>query len=260
VDGHWSRGWVIRDNVIKGFWCETGLSEHGVHFWTGSRDTLVERNTFIDNARAVGFGLTEAGAGRTYGDNPCPSAQGYVGHYDGVIRNNFIFASRRELYLSQSGVDGGIAFAQACGARALHNTIAFTSPPFAAIEWRFENTHVDLINNLTIHFLMDRDGTANLMGNLSLQPLSLFADGSKGDLHLAAGADAAIDQAAAVASGLCVDDIDGQMRPIGTAGDIGADEYDAGYSGTTPLKDDQSTNNDNGSGGSGGCFIGSTAP
>ena len=56
VDGHWSRGWVIRDNVIKGFWCETGLSEHGVHFWTGSRDTLVERNKFVDNARAVGFG------------------------------------------------------------------------------------------------------------------------------------------------------------------------------------------------------------
>jgi hypothetical protein len=44
VDGQQARSWVIRDNVIEGFWCESGLSEHGIHFWTGSRDTVVERN------------------------------------------------------------------------------------------------------------------------------------------------------------------------------------------------------------------------
>jgi hypothetical protein len=255
VDGHWSRGWVIRDNVIKGFWCETGLSEHGVHFWTGSRDTLVERNEFIDNARAVGFGLGESDTGRTYADNPCPSAQGFVGHYDGIVRNNFIFAGRTDLFVSQYGVDGGIAFAQACGAHALHNTIAFTSPPFAAIEWRFDNSNVDMTNNLTTHFLMDRGGSATLEGNLSLQPLSLFVDGSKGDLHLDAGADAAIDQATAVASGLCDDDFDGQTRPGGTAGDIGADEYPNGSESTTPLVGDQAASDSEGSSGSGGCFV-----
>ena len=42
VDGHYSRDWVIRDNEISGFWCEQGLSEHGVHFWTGSRGTIVD--------------------------------------------------------------------------------------------------------------------------------------------------------------------------------------------------------------------------
>jgi len=255
VDGHWSRGWVIRDNVIKGFWCETGLSEHGVHFWTGSRDTLVERNTFIDNARAVGFGLGEADAGRTYGDNPCPSAQGHVGHYDGVIRNNFIFASRQELFVSQYGVDGGIAFAQACGSRALHNTIAFTNPPFAAIEWRFENSSVNLINNLTTHFLMDRGGSATLAGNLSLQPLSLFEDGAKGNLHLDPGATAAIDQAVAVASGLCDDDYDGQDRPMADASDIGADEYDDASGNTTSPVGGQAANDNESGGGTGGCFI-----
>jgi hypothetical protein len=61
-------------------------------------------------------------------------------------------------------VDGGIAFAQACGARALHNTIAFTSPPFAASEWRFKNSEVDLINNLTTHYLVDRGGSAADIG------------------------------------------------------------------------------------------------
>jgi hypothetical protein len=255
VDGHWSRGWKIRDNTIKGFWCASGLSEHGVHFWTGSRDTRVERNTFIDNARAVGFGLRETGTGRTYADAPCPSAQGFVGHYDGIIRNNFIFAGRSELFESQYGVDGGIAFAQACGAQALHNTIAFTSPPFAAIEWRFENSDVDLINNLTTHFLMDRGGSARIAGNLSLQPLSLFEDGAKGNLHLDAGAGAAIDQAVDVASGLCEDDYDGQSRPQGVAGDIGADEYDEGSGRAEPLIGDQTAGDSESSSGSGGCFV-----
>jgi hypothetical protein len=256
VDGHWSRGWVIRDNIIKGFWCATGLAEHGVHFWTGSRDTLVERNRFVDNARAVGFGLGEADAGRTYADDPCPEAQGSVGHYGGIIRNNFIFASRTELYASQYGVDGGIAFAQACGARALHNTLAFTSAPFAAIEWRFENSQVDITNNLTTHYLMDRGGSADLSGNLTLQPLSLFVDGPRGDLHLSADAGAAIDQAVDVAAGLCDDDFDGQARPMGSASDIGADEYNDGSADSTPLAGDQAPDSNGSGGGSGGCFIG----
>lgn len=34
-----------------------GAPEHGIHFWTGSRGTLVERNLLKNNARAIGFGL-----------------------------------------------------------------------------------------------------------------------------------------------------------------------------------------------------------
>lgn len=257
VDGHYSRGWKIRDNTITGFWCRQGLSEHGVHFWTGSRDTLVERNTFIDNARGIGFGLVESNNGRTYSDNPCPDATGHVGHYDGLIRNNFIFAGLGDLFASTAGADGGIALAQACGAQVVHNTIAFTQSPFAAIEWRFSNTDAKLINNLTTHNLMDRGGTAQLTGNLGTQPLSLFVDGSNGDLHLASSAEAAIDQGVSVASGLCGADVDGQARPMGSAGDIGADEFNGGSGSGI---DDDSGSLGSGSGsdgdGGGGCFIG----
>lgn len=144
---------AIRDNIIEGFWCPRGLSEHGVHFWTGSRDTVVERNLLIDNARGIGFGLMENEFGRTYPDNPCPEADGKVGHYDGIIRNSFIFASRTELFDSQAGADTGIALAQACGARVQHNTVAFTDSPFSGIEWRFANTDAVLQNNLTTHNL-----------------------------------------------------------------------------------------------------------
>ena len=263
VDGHQSRGWVVRDNLIKGFWCPQGLSEHGVHFWTGSRDTQVERNTLMDNARGIGFGLRENGAGRTYSDAPCPAAGGHVGHFGGIIRNNFIFAGHAELFASEYGADGGIALAQACGTQVLHNTIAFTQAPFAAIEWRFSNTEAVLTHNLTTHNLMDRGGAADLSGNLSDQPMSLFVDGSHGDLHLASGADAAIDQGASVASDLCSDDADGEVRPVGSAVDIGADEYSHDENNTdggnndSGNSDGDSSSGDSvgGASGGGGCFI-----
>ena len=227
VDAHQARDWVVRDNWIEGFWCERGLSEHAIHFWRACRDTVVERNRLVDNARGVGLGLVTSGEVRTYEDNPCPEAEGdYVDHYGGVVRNNMVFATRAELFSSQYGFDCGVCLWQACGARVLHNTVASTQPPFSSIEWRFEHTDVDLMNNLASHRLLERDGepTARLAGNLEQQPLSLFVDGPRGNLHLGAAASAAIDQGVAVAGGLCDDDLDGEPRPSGGARDVGADE------------------------------------
>jgi uncharacterized repeat protein (TIGR01451 family) len=224
VDAHRARGWVIRDNVIEGFWCENGLSEHGIHFWTGSRDTLVERNVLIDNARGVGFGLLQSGDGRVYDDDPCPGAD-YVGHFGGIIRNNFVFASRPELFSSEYGFDCGICLAQACGTQVLHNTVASTQAPFSSIEWRWPNTDAEIINNLVSHNLQQRDGAgASLAGNLDGAPLSLFVDGAGGDLHLAESASWAIDRGVSIAGGLCDEDIDGDPRPTGGGRDVGADE------------------------------------
>ncbi|MDY7042386.1 MAG: hypothetical protein SVX38_16140, partial [Chloroflexota bacterium] len=226
VDAHQAQDWVIRDNLIEGFWCTNGLSEHGIHLWRGCRDTLVERNELRDNARGIGFGLEASGSGRTYADDPCPGAGGgYVDHYGGIIRNNFVFASRSELFSSEYGFDCGVCLWQACGAQVVHNTVASTQDPFSSIEWRFDHTDVDIVNNLVTYRLLDRGGTAHLLGNLEHQPLSLFVDGPGGDLHLAATATVAIDWAVSVAAGLCDDDFDGDVRPIGSARDVGADEY-----------------------------------
>jgi hypothetical protein len=226
VDAHQARDWVIRDNTITGFWCPSGLSEHGIHLWRASRDTLVTRNELRNNARGIGFGLASDGDGiRTYPDAPCPSAEGgYVDHYGGIIRNNFVFASDDALFASEYGFDCGICLWNACGAWAGHNTVAATQPPFSAIEWHLPNSDVDIVNNLVTHNLRARDGTARLAGNLEAQPLSLFVDGAGGDLHLAASADAAIDRGEAVTAGRCDDDFDGDPRPNGPAPDVGADE------------------------------------
>ncbi len=33
LDVHAATGWVVRRNLIEGFWCDDGLSEHGIHMW-----------------------------------------------------------------------------------------------------------------------------------------------------------------------------------------------------------------------------------
>ena len=130
VDAHLAQGWTIRDNTITGFWCESGLSEHGVHVWNSGRDTVVERNTIVDCARGVGFGLGESGNGtaRDYGDDPCPGVDGFVGHYGGVIRNNAIIGRDPAMFASQFGMDSGVALEQACGAVVTHNTVVALQP------------------------------------------------------------------------------------------------------------------------------------
>jgi len=167
VDAHDASGWVIRDNWIEGFWCAgTGqeyLSEHGVHFWTGSRDTLVERNRIVNNVRGIGFGLGQGG--RTYSDAPCGGINTAC-HYGGVIRNNFIVASDPDLFASANGVQEGISLWSACDATVLHNSIVFTQDANGAIEWRFDETSGVIANNLATDRLWDRGVTMTVDSNL----------------------------------------------------------------------------------------------
>lgn len=228
IDAHQSRGWVIRDNIIQGFWCPSDLAEHSIHLWRGCRDTTIERNVLRDNARGIGLGLVTSGSGRTYPDHPCPDASGYVDDWGGVARNNAISANRSGLFASEYGFDCGICFSNACNAQALHNTVYTADPDhtFSSIEWRFANTRADVINNLVNHTLRERDGASGtLSGNLTNAQASWFANAASGDLHLLPAATTAIDRVAA--PGGVTDDMDGDARPTGSTSDVGADEYTA---------------------------------
>jgi hypothetical protein len=219
IDGHQARGWRVRSNTFAGIHCTNGsLAEHAIHFWTASRDTLVERNTIIDCARGIGFGLGDGGGeppNRAYADDPYPGV-GYVGHYDGTIRNNVISISPSFTFF-----DTGIELEQARGTRVLHNTVIHPASAFASISHRFPNTLVTLENNL-VRNIRARDGSsASGDSNLEDAPDGLFIDASAHDLHLAPGQSGAIDR------GLPLDDsgydIDGEPHSTG-APDIGADE------------------------------------
>jgi hypothetical protein len=219
IDAHQTRGWAVRANTFKGIWCASHLAEHAVHFWNGARDTIVERNTIIDCARGVGFGLGDGGGkvpDRAYDDDPYPGV-GYIGHYGGVIRNNVIVGTSGFEFF-----DTGIELEQARGTRVLHNTVMHPESAFASISYRFDNTEVLLANNL-VRSLRERDGAAvTIQTTLETTDVNLFEDVESDDYHLKASASAAIDQGSELDD--AGDDIDGEAHDQGPP-DIGADEF-----------------------------------
>jgi hypothetical protein len=223
IDAHAAAGWTVRRNRIEGFWCASGLSEHGIHFWKASRDTLVEQNVIVDCARGVGFGLGSSGGTRVYPDDPYPDIDN-KGHIDGVIRNNFIAANDAALFSSGSGFDTGVGLEQAAGARVLHNSVASSaSPRSSSIEWRFASTFAEIANNLTTHVLRARDGAqANLQGNISTAGVDWFTNVAAGDLHLELPGEATVDAGTMLPAGWAERDFDHQSRD--SLPDVGADE------------------------------------
>jgi hypothetical protein len=184
IDAHRAQSWTVRDNVIEGFWCDGDLSEHGIHFWRGSRDTVIQRNLLIDNARGIGLGLGQPGSGRTYDDAPCGGQA--AEHYGGTIENNMIVGRRPELFASPSGMDLGVGLEAACEVLVVHNTVASIEAPFSSMEWRWPETSVRAVNNLVTHELRTRDdATAELVANVTNAPLSTFLDLEAADAHLA---------------------------------------------------------------------------
>lgn len=216
IDVHSSSGWYVARNRFEGIYCAgEGLAEHAIHFWVGSRDTLVEQNVIVDCARGIGFGLVESGATRRYEDDPYPGL--FVGHYDGLIRNNVIVADI-------AYYDTGIELDQARGTRVLHNTIIETAAAtgsFSSIDTRFDNSITVVRNNL-VRRITVRSGTSTQDHNVESVPLSYFVDGANGDAHLTESATDAIDRGVVEDdSGL---DLDGETHDRGSAPDLGADE------------------------------------
>jgi hypothetical protein len=223
IDGHRANGWRVHDNTVAGFWCSTGLSEHGIHFWTGSRDTVVERNVVRNNARGIGLGLGQGTPGRTYPDAPCPGVPA-AGHFRGIVRNNLVVVNDPRVFSQAAGgFDAGIALDEVCGAEVVHNSVFSTQAPFSSMEWRFPGHTGRIANNLVSHNLRPRDGaTATLAGNIQNAPAGLVVDLAGGDLHLRPDADAAIDTGAVLTAGVADTDFDREVRDV--APDVGADE------------------------------------
>ncbi len=202
IDAHHAANWIIRDNEVRGFWCADGLSEHGIHLWSFSANTLVERNRIIDCDRGIGFGLGDSG------------------HVGGIIRNNMLYHGP-----DHGESDVGIGLESASGAQVYNNTIYHEHAYPNAIEYRFTaTTDVTISNNLSNRAITSRqDGSATLAANVTTALPSWFLNTTAGDLHLNGPITGIIDKGIFI-SGL-TDDLDKDRRPQGAGIDIGADEY-----------------------------------
>jgi hypothetical protein len=215
IDVHAGRDWVVRGNRFDGIYCAgEGLAEHAVHFWRRSRGTLVENNVIINCARGVGFGMGDTNTGsRTYPDAP---DVGDVGHIDGIIRNNVIFADIDYF-------DTGIEITQAAKPIVVHNTILSWKGAgfFSSIDYRFARTQAVIRNNI-VRRITVRDGAMGAADhNLESVGEAYFVNPGQRDFHLTSVAVDAIDHGVVLPeAGL---DMDGAPHTHG-APDLGADE------------------------------------
>lgn len=205
ISAHDAHGWVVRDNEWYRIRTPGGSPVPTILFWSGSSDTIVERNLLVDCYQGIAFGNASGGSGD---------------HTGGIVRNNMIYASLPH--------DVVVEMVHATGWLVAHNT-ALLLDPAAGLTWgleaRFSDSQGTFAYNLTnMDIWPDRDGAQGSgVGNVTTAEAGWFVDAAGGDLHLGASAVEAIDQAAALAQ--VSDDYDGDARPIGPAPDVGADEY-----------------------------------
>lgn len=205
ISAHDAHRWTVRDNEWYRIRTPGNSPVPTILFWSGSSDTIVERNLLVDCYQGIAFG----NAGHGEGD-----------HIGGIVRNNMIYASQPH--------DVVIEMVHASGWLVAHNTAVLLHPGSGltwGMEARFSDSQGTFAYNLTnMDIWGNRDGAnGTLTGNLTNAQSGWFVNVAGGDLHLAATAVAAIDQALPLPQ--VTDDFDGDGRPAGPSPDIGADEY-----------------------------------
>jgi hypothetical protein len=221
VTGSAAFGWHLRDNSIRGMWCQSGIPGPAILFGESSAHTVIERNVLRDCWFSIQLGIhDEQEPARDFGGDVCGG--GYFGHYGGVVANNMIVATGTGIAASEFGLDAGIGLWQVCDATLVHNTVVSAIDAFSSIEYRFDRTQAIVLNNLVTDDILDRDGAGvPVGGNLQNVDLNNFVDPLGGDVHLA-DTSAAIDAGVQLGEQMVLHDIDGDPRDASP--DIGADE------------------------------------
>jgi PKD repeat protein len=208
IDVHHGAHWLIHHNLFRNIHVPANAPDRlqpAILMWSGSRETVVHSNTFINCERGIIFGL-----------GPQPPYE--HSHSGGAIYNNFIYRTE------PVNADSGISVWDSPGTRVYHNTVIQNGTYPTAIEYRFQTTTgVEIINNLTDGAIIVRDGAQGLVVNNFTQATpAFFVNAAAADLHLAETASLAIDHGMDLPS--VTVDWDGEARPFGGAPDLGADE------------------------------------
>lgn len=217
--------WTVRDTLFERIRAPSGqLAGPAVLMWRNTIGSVIERNVFVDCDRGIALGLSAPDPARAR------DGETVFDHQGGIVRNNFVWRAPR----SRTG-DIGITVNYARDFTVVHNTVVLNGTfPLGAIEYRFAASDGEIANNLSDAPIWQRDGAnARLSGNvIDAEPI-LFENAMEGDLHLRASAGSVIDRVPPRDD--VPDDVDGELRPLGAAADIGADEFSApGASPTDP--------------------------
>lgn len=160
IDAHNAANWLVKNNLFIAIKSpEEALAEDAVHFWSSSKNTVVENNTFLNCDRAIGFGM-----GEDRGEN------------GGAIRNN-------KIYHNSTRGDAGIILETAKDVTVENNIILMENDYPNAIEYRFTGTTgAQILNNITNKAIKQRDGaTGTISGNITNAKIGDYADPAHGN-------------------------------------------------------------------------------
>ncbi|MCP5018254.1 MAG: hypothetical protein GY938_23700 [Ketobacter sp.] len=216
VDVHAGDNWRISGNRFENFHTPdsaNNLWNPAILMWNGASGSVVENNVFVDVDRAVAFGLMQR-------------SEGYD-HEGGVIRNNMIYY-RSGLYSSSrtSSSDGAIIVWNSPNSVVAHNTILTNGNLNRSIEFRFNTSGAQAINNLFDASIGSRNSaTYAATGNASGAAQALFVNPGNGDLRLRETATAVMNVVDVVS--YAPTDVDGTQRSGAGSVDVGAHEFTA---------------------------------
>jgi len=216
VDVHAGKNWRISNNKFESFHTPDSSSwwwNPAILMWNGATGSIVENNVFINVDRAIAFGLMER--------------SGNVDHQGGIIRNNMVYYTPNLFSANRKAdSDAAIIVWNSPDSVVVNNTVLTGGNLNRSIEFRFNTTNAQAINNLTDIAMGSRNSaTYTQTCNSAAATASLFVDAPSGNLRLK--------DAASIATNKCAPstyapvDIDGRSRPGAGQVDIGAHEYGA---------------------------------
>jgi hypothetical protein len=204
ISAHDAHDWTVRDNQWYRIRTPGNSPVPTILFWSGSTNTIVERNLLVDCYQGIAFGNSSHEAGD---------------HIGGIVRNNFIYASLPH--------DSVIEMVHATGWVVANNTALLLNPDGITwgIEARYADTNGEFLYNLTnMEIWDDRDGAQTTsVGNMTDLTVEWLRNPSEGDLHLKSVDLPPVN--AALLLPIVPQDYDGDIRPMFDLPDVGADEF-----------------------------------
>jgi hypothetical protein len=161
VDALGAENWIVKNSIFRDIASPKGrIAQYAVHFWDNSDNNQVIDNIFIDNDRAIGFGMRLPDRGIRYA------------HKNGVAKSNIIYHTDN----GDPFADVGIMAEGNHGLLVEDNFVLQLHAYSNAIEYRWDNSNgIKITNNTVNKRIVSRDeAQAVLEGNSESLTLEQF--------------------------------------------------------------------------------------